>query len=137
MAVGLGGSEVSIYVRPIEHIYELKRKIEAETGKTGKLFNLDNNTELFDSQIISAGISDGSSVLLVVEDSFTREKEALLALKCLTNFAGWREHARVGWEDLETFTEPDQLGACYGVTVDNGHVVNLNLPECGLDGLYV
>ena len=73
MSVGLGGSEVSIPVRPSGCIYELKSKIEAETSKTGELFRLEKGVELFDDQIISASISDRSSVVLVMGDSFTRK----------------------------------------------------------------
>ena len=135
VTVGFGGAEVSISVCPVGRIYELKSKIEAETGKTGKLFHLEKGTELFDDQIISTSISDRSSVVLVIDDSFTREKEALLALRDSTNFASWREHAKAGWLGLETFTEPGQLGACRGVTVDDGHVVKLALGCSGLTGL--
>jgi hypothetical protein len=71
VSVGLGGSEVDIYIRPTGYIHELKSKIEAETGKAGKLFHLEKGTELFDDQIISASISDRSLVVLVVNDTFT------------------------------------------------------------------
>ena len=96
VTVGFGGAEVSISVCPVGRIYELKSKIEAETGKTGKLFHLEKGTELFDDQIISTSISDRSSVVLVIDDSFTREKEALLALRDSTNFANWVTHTKAG-----------------------------------------
>jgi hypothetical protein len=87
VSVGLGGSDLSIPVRPSGRIYKLKSKIEAETGKTGKLFHLEKGIELFNDQIICASISDRSSVVLVMGDSFTREKEALSTLRDSTNFA--------------------------------------------------
>ena len=64
-------------------------------------------------------------------------KEALLALRESTNFTSWKEKAKAGWLDLETFTESGQLGACRGVTVDDGHVVKLDLRDSGLTGLCV
>jgi hypothetical protein len=35
--------------------------------------------------------------------------------------------SRPGWQDLETFTDIEQLGACYGVTVQDGHVARLDM----------
>jgi hypothetical protein len=101
----------------------------------GKLFHLEKGTEFVDGQFISASILDRSSVVLVVDDLFTHEKEALLSLRYSTNFAGWGEHAKAGWLDLDTFAKPGQLGACYGVTVDAGQVVTLEFGYSGLTGL--
>ena len=38
---------------------------------------------------------------------------------------------------MELFTEPAQCGACYSVTVDDEHVVELELLGVGLTGLCV
>jgi hypothetical protein len=59
----------------------------------GKFFHFETGTELLGDHIISACISDRSLVQLVIEDSFTSEKEAVLALRDSTNFAGWETHA--------------------------------------------
>jgi hypothetical protein len=74
-------------------------------------------------------------VLLEIEDSFTREREALLAFRDSTNFGGWRESAKAGWADLNTFTEPEELRTCHGVSIEDGHVTSLHMAKCNLSGL--
>jgi hypothetical protein len=90
--VGFNGTEERFSVLPTEHISEFKSKVTAATGKRGKLFHLEDGAELFDDHTISACISDCSSVQFVINDSFTSEKEVLLALR---NSLTWK--AKRSW----------------------------------------
>jgi hypothetical protein len=134
VGIGFSGAEVQVSVRSDASIKELKCMIEAASGKKGKLFCTNAGEELLGHWVISACVSDRCAVLLEIEDSFTSEKEALLAVRDATHFTGWKKHAKAGWGCLERYTEVQQLGLCYGVTIGGGRVTALKLDDCDLSG---
>jgi hypothetical protein len=70
---------------------------------------------------------------------FDEVQQALIDLRDSTNFDGWmyyneEGHVKEGWDRLETYAAIEQLSQCYGIEVEDGKLVAMNLGDCHLSG---
>jgi hypothetical protein len=128
VTVGLDSTKVRVSVKPEDTIGLLLRCVTAECGKIGTLFNSTGELQLTDT-VLASGLSDQAVVHLEIEDPFTTDQSALIAV---------RDHFNIqdaGWGRLEEFTEPKQLAECFGVEVGaDGRVTVLDLSASELTG---
>ena len=134
VSVGMDGTEKKVFVQPTDHIAQLKVQVQEELGVSGKMYRTDTEEleELLDDETINSCLVDEALVWLdSLLDEFTAAKEALLAIRDTNaSIIG----SKRGWGKLETFTEMDELGHCEGVTVEDGHVTELEFNGWGLTG---
>ena len=124
--VGGGGDEVRVSMGPEATIGQLLEHVRAEKGVRGMLIG--DVGELQPLQTLRAsGLAHDAEVYLQIRDAFEVEKPFLIAVRDGNTFERWNKKAKAGWEDLDEFTEPDQLSTCAGVTVGDGQITALDL----------
>ena len=125
--VGGGGDEVRVSMAPDGSIGQLLKHVRAEKGVRGALV-APSGEELQPMHTLRAsGLAHEAEVYLQIREAFEVEKQFLIALKDSTSFESWNEKIKAGWEDLDGFTEPQQLSACAGVAVGDGEITALDL----------
>ena len=131
VSVGYDGTELKVFMGPEERIEQLKAQVAAEIGEVGKLFRVETGGELLDDQTLVSCLTDEALVWLQPIDELTQTKGALIAIRdanvsIVAN--------KPGWGNLETFVEMEELAQCEGVTVEDGHVTQLDFKYWGLTG---
>ena len=131
VSVGYDGTELKVFMGPEERIKKLKAQVAAEIGEVGKLFRVETGGELLDDQTLVSCLTDKALVWLQPIDELTQTKGGLIAIRDanLSIVAN-----KPGWGNLETFVEMEELVQCEGVTVEDGHVTELQVACWGLTG---
>ena len=126
--VGGGGDEVRVSIGPEDSIGQLLRHVRAEKGVRGTLVAASSGEEIQPMQTLRAsGLVHEAEVYLQIRETFEVEKQFLIALRDGSNIRQWSAKQKAGWEDLDEFTEPQQLSACAGVAVGDGEITALDL----------